>query len=145
MAIGKYSLSLSLVVITAILGCSVAAAAPRPSIALHGTPLFADDFSSFPYVNPAAPKGGRLNLGVLGSFESVNPLIVQGTPATGIREFVIESLMARSLDEPFTLYGLLAETIDVADDRASVTFALNTAAKFSDHTPVTPEDEINSF
>jgi peptide/nickel transport system substrate-binding protein len=128
-----------------ILGCGSAVAAPRPSIALHGVPFFADNFPAFPYVNPAAPRGGRLTLGVLGSFENVNPFIVQGVPASGIREFVVESLMARSLDEPFTLYGLLAETIDVADDRSSVTFTLNAAAKFSDRQPVTPEDVITSF
>ena len=99
------------------IGCGTAGAAPSHAIALHGSPLFADNFRAFPYVNPSAPKGGRLTLGVLGSFENLNPLIVQGVPAAGIREFVVESLMARSLDEPFTLYGLLAETIDVADDR----------------------------
>ena len=124
------------------IGCGTAGAAPSHAIALHGSPLFADNFRAFPYVNPSAPKGGRLTLGVLGSFENLNPLIVQGVPAAGIREFVVESLMARSLDEPFTLYGLLAETIDVADDRKSVTFTLNPAAKFSDRQPVTPEDVI---
>ena len=127
------------------IGCGTAGAAPSHSIALHGTPLYADNFEAFPYVNPSAPKGGRLTLGVLGSFENLNPFIVQGVPASGIREFVVESLMARSLDEPFTLYGLLAETIDVADDGKSVTFALNPAAKFSDRQPVTPEDVITSF
>ena len=127
------------------IGCGTAGAAPSHAIALHGSPLFADNFRAFPYVNPSAPKGGRLTLGVLGSFENLNPLIVQGVPAAGIREFVVESLMARSLDEPFTLYGLLAETIDVADDRKSVTFTLNPAAKFSDRQPVTPEDVITSF
>jgi len=127
------------------IGCGTAGAAPSHSIALHGTPLYADNFEAFPYVNPSAPKGGRLTLGVLGSFENLNPFIVQGVPASGIREFVVESLMARSLDEPFTLYGLLAETIDVADDGKSVMFALNPNAKFSDRLPVTPEDVITSF
>jgi peptide/nickel transport system substrate-binding protein len=143
MPLGKFSLILALAMTA--MGCGRANAAPVHSIALHGTPLFGDDFTAFPYVNPSAPKGGKLTLGVLGSYESVNPLIVQGTPASGIREFVVEGLMARSLDEPFTLYGLLADTIDVADDRKSVTFTLNPAARFSDHQPVTPEDVINSF
>nr|WP_244531358.1 extracellular solute-binding protein [Hyphomicrobium facile] len=120
-------------------------AAPQSSIALHGAPLLDKDFTAFPYVNPEAPKGGTLTLGVLGSYESVNPLIVQGTPASGIREFVVEALMARSLDEPFTLYGLLADSIDVADDRKSVTFTINPAARFSDRQPVTPEDVVKSF
>jgi peptide/nickel transport system substrate-binding protein len=143
MPFGKFSLIAALGL--AFLGCGTAAAAPSHSIALRGTALMADDFKAFPYVNPSARKGGRLRLGVLGSFENLNPLIVQGVPASGIREFVIESLMARSLDEPFTLYGLLAETIDVADDRKSVTFMLNPAARFSDRQPVTPEDVITSF
>lgn len=71
------------------IGCGTAGAAPSHSIALHGTPLYADNFEAFPYVNPSAPKGGRLTLGVLGSFENLNPLIVQGVPASGIREFEI--------------------------------------------------------
>jgi peptide/nickel transport system substrate-binding protein len=130
-----------------MLAASVGAAQAEPAtaIALHGRPALPAGFSAFPYVDPAAPKGGRLTLGVLGSFENVNPLIVGGTPASGVREFAVESLMARSLDEPFSLYGLLAETIDVAADGTSVTFALNPAAHFSDKTPVTPDDVIKSF
>jgi peptide/nickel transport system substrate-binding protein len=141
MPFGKFSLSL----LMALTWCWGAEAAPMRAVALHGKPLFNDDFTAFPYANPGAPKGGKLTLGVLGSYENVNPLIVGGTPASGIREFVIEGLMARSLDEPFTLYGLLAETIDIADDHKSVTFAINPAARFSDGTPVTPDDVLNSF
>lgn len=142
MTFGKISL---IVLLAVALGWTTARAEPAPAIALHGKPLLSDTFAAFPYVNPNAPKGGKLTLGVLGSYENVNPLIVGGTPASGIREFVVESLMARSLDEPFTLYGLLAETIDVAADRKSVTFALNPAARFSDGQPVTAEDVITSF
>ena len=83
-------------------------------------------------MNPDAPKGGRLVLSAYGSFDSLNPLIIKGTAANGIREFVIESLMARGLDEPFTLYGLIAETVEVPDDRSSITFNLNPKARFSD-------------
>lgn len=122
-----------------------AGAAPQKAIALHGAPDQAGDFDHFPYVNPSAPKGGRLRLANPGSFDSLNPLIVKGTAAAGTREFSIESLMARGLDEPFTLYGLLAETIDVADDRASVIFALNPKAQFSDRSPVTADDVLFSF
>lgn len=141
MSFGKFIL-IFWVVLTASLP---AVAAPQTSIALHGAPALGDGFTAFPYVNPQAPKGGTLTLGVLGSYESVNPLIVQGTPASGIREFVVEALMARSLDEPFTLYGLLADSIDVAADRKSVTFTINPAARFSDRQPVTPEDVVKSF
>ncbi len=121
------------------------AAEPRPAIALHGSPALAPDFNNLPYTNPEAPKGGRVTLGILGSYDSLNPMIVQGIPAAGVREFAVESLMARGLDEPFTLYGLLAETIDIAGDGLSVTFAINPKAQFSDRTPVTPADVISSF
>ena len=143
MPFGKFSLFAALIVGT--LASHPALAAPQPSIALHGTARYGDGFTAFSYVNPQAQKGGKLTLGVLGSFENLNPLIVRGVPASGVREFAVESLMARSLDEPFTLYGLLAETIDVADDRKSVTFTLNPAAKFSDRQPVTQDDVIASF
>ncbi|CEJ85069.1 conserved hypothetical protein; putative signal peptide; possible binding protein component of ABC transporter precursor [Hyphomicrobium sp. GJ21] len=143
MPFGKFSLFAALIFGT--LAYHPAVAAPQPSIALHGTARYGDGFAAFSYVNPQAPKGGKLTLGVLGSFENLNPLIVRGVPASGVREFAVESLMARSLDEPFTLYGLLAETIDVAEDRKSVTFTLNPAAKFSDRQPVTQDDVIASF
>jgi len=125
--------------------CGTAGAAPQTAVAIRGAPALSEGFSAFPYVNPAAPKGGQLRLGAQGSFETLNPLIVAGVPASGVREFTVESLMARSLDEPFTLYGLLAKTIDIADDRKSVTFELNPAAKFSDGQPVTQDDVIASF
>lgn len=124
---------------------SPAAAEPRPSIALHGEAKLNPDFKHLPYANPNAPKGGRISLGVMGSFDSLNPLIVKGVPAAGLRDFQIESLMARGLDEPFTLHGLLAETIDVAADGSSVVFALRPQAAFSDRKPVTPEDVVYSF
>ena len=121
------------------------AAEPRPAIALHGSPALAPEFNNLPYANSEAPKGGRVTLGILGSYDSLNPMIVQGIPAAGVRDFAVESLMARGLDEPFTLYGLLAETIDVASDGLSVTFAINPKAQFSDRLPVTPADVISSF
>ena len=123
----------------------VATAAPRTAIALHGEPDLREGFAYLPYVNPEAPKGGRLRLANPGSFDSLNPLIVKGTAAAGVRDFAMESLMARGLDEPFSLYGLLAETIDVADDGGAVTFALNPKAQFSDRTPVLADDVLFSF
>lgn len=134
-----------LIVLFLAFWAGTANSAPRRAIALHGAPILATDFAVMPYVNPDAPKGGRITLGVLGSFDSLNPLIVKGVAASGVREFAVESLMARGLDEPFTLYGLLAETIDVADDRKSVTFAIDARARFSDRTAVTADDVINSF
>ncbi len=122
-----------------------AAAEPARAIAMHGEPALPDGFAALPYVNPDAPKGGRLVEGVLGTFDSLNPLIVQGLPLQPIRGYVIESLLARSYDEPFSLYGLLAQTVETDDARTFVTFALNPAAHFSDGTPVTAEDVVFSW
>jgi peptide/nickel transport system substrate-binding protein len=80
----------------------------RHAIAMHGEPAWAQGFSATRYANPAAPKGGRLTEGILGTFDSLNPFIVKGLAVQHIRGYVIESLMARGYDEPFTLYGLLA-------------------------------------
>jgi peptide/nickel transport system substrate-binding protein len=122
-----------------------AGAEPAHAIAMHGTPKEAGDFPHFSYVNPDAPKGGRLTLGAFGSYDNLNPMIIRGEPAQGMREFVVESLMSRGLDEPFTLYGLIAETIDVPEDRSQVTFRVNPKARFSDGKPVTADDVIFSF
>ena len=124
---------------------SAAPAEPTHAIAMHGKPAMADGFIALPYANPDAPKGGRLVEGVLGTFDSLNPMIVQGLPVQTIRGYVVESLMARSYDEPFTLYGLLARTIDTDDARSFVTFALDPAAHFSDGAPVTAEDVAFSW
>jgi peptide/nickel transport system substrate-binding protein len=122
-----------------------AAAEPTHAIAMHGAPAMPDGFAALPYADPDAPKGGRLVEGVLGTFDSLNPLIVQGIAVQEIRGYVVESLMARGYDEPFTLYGLLARTVDTDDARSYVTFSLDPAARFSDGTAVTAEDVIFSW
>src|SRR5204863_4437761 len=99
-----------------------AMAAENHAIAMHGEPALPADFAHMPYANPAAPKGGRLIWGVLGTFDSLNPLIVRGIAVQQMRGFVVESLMARGNDEAFTLYGLLAKTVDTDDARTYVTF-----------------------
>ncbi|NOU06551.1 MAG: ABC transporter substrate-binding protein [Hyphomicrobiaceae bacterium] len=114
------------------------------AIAMHGAPRHAATFSYWPYVNPSAPKSGRLRLGVVGSFDSLNPLIYKGEAASGVREYVYESLMARSADEPFTLYGHIAATVDVPDDRRSITFQLRAEARFADGKSITADDVIFS-
>jgi len=124
-------------------GTGFLAAAPRHGIAMHGTPALAPGFSHFPYVNPDAPKGGVLRLGASGCFDSLNPFI-KGVPPPGLREYVYESLMARSQDEPFSLYGLIAESVEVPDDRSSITFHLRREARFSDGHPVTAADVLHS-
>jgi peptide/nickel transport system substrate-binding protein len=117
----------------------------EPAIAMHGTPALGPDFDHFAYVNPAAPQGGRLVEGVLGTFDSLNPFNVKGIALQAIRGYVVESLMTRGYDEPFTLYGLLAKTIETDAARSVVTFTLDPAARFSDGRPVTPEDVIFSW
>jgi peptide/nickel transport system substrate-binding protein len=122
-----------------------AAGEPTHAIAMHGKPAMADGLTALPYANPDAPKGGRLVEGVLGTFDSLNPMIVQGLPLQPIRGYVVESLMARSFDEPFTLYGLLARSIDTDDARSYVTFSIDPAAHFSDGVPVTADDVVFSW
>ena len=115
------------------------------ALAMHGEPEWGPNFSHPTYANPAAPKGGQLVQGVLGTFDCLNPFIVKGISAANMRGYVIESLLARGYDEPFTLYGLLAESVVTDAARSFVTFGLNPAAKFSDGKPVTPEDIIFSW
>jgi len=124
---------------------AMAQTAPMHGIAMHGKPLHEPGFNHFSYVNPVAPKGGRVNFAVLGSFDSLNPLVIRGVPAAGLRGYVYESLMARAYDEPFSLYGLLAETIETPDDRSWVIFHLRKEARFSDGQPVTADDVIFSY
>jgi peptide/nickel transport system substrate-binding protein len=121
------------------------AAEARHAIAMHGAPALPEGFTRVPYANPAAPKGGRLVQGVLGTFDSLNPLIVKGIAPPSIRGYVVESLMARGYDEPFTLYGLIARAVETDAQRSYVTFHLDPAAKFSDGKPVTAEDIIFSW
>ena len=121
-------------------------------IAMIGDPALPADFDHLPYANPDAPKGGKITYGVVGTFDSLNPFIVQGgfTSARGLSDpvfgrLVFESLLERSADEPFTLYGNLAETVETPPDRSWVEFTLNPKAKFSDGTPVTVDDVIFSM
>jgi peptide/nickel transport system substrate-binding protein len=120
-------------------------AEPRHAIAMHGAPALPEGFTRLPYADPVAPKGGRLVQGVLGTFDSLNPLIVKGIAPPSIRGYVVESLMARGYDEPFTLYGLIARSVETDAQRSYVTFHLDPAAKFSDGKPVTAEDVIFSW
>jgi peptide/nickel transport system substrate-binding protein len=117
-------------------------AEPKHGFAMLGEPKLPTDFKNLPYANPDAPQGGILKQATVGTFDSLNPFIVKGTGASGIRTYVFESLMGRNWSEPFTLYGLLAESIDVAPDRQTVTFKIRPEAKFSDGTPVTAADVV---
>lgn len=119
-----------------------AMAQPQHGIAMYGEPALPPDFVSLPYANPKAPKGGQIVLGVNGSFDSLNPYIVKGTPPEGLGALTVETLMGRSYDEPFTLYGLLAESVETDPDRNWVQFTLREGARFSNGMPVTVEDVI---
>ncbi|MGJ8617426.1 MAG: extracellular solute-binding protein [Sulfitobacter sp.] len=112
---------------------------------MYGDPALPPDFVSLPYVNPNAPKGGKITLGNTGGFDSLNPYVRKGTVPWQLRFFTHETLMGRSWDEPFALYGLLAETIETPEDRSWVEFTLRAEARFSDGTPVTVEDVIFSY
>ncbi len=122
-----------------------AALGPAAGIAMYGLPALPADFDHLPYANPGAPKGGTIRFGESGRFDSLNPWILAGRPAQGIANYVAESLMARSIDEPFTLYGLLAESVETAPDRSWVEFTLRPEARFSDGNPVTVDDVIWSY
>jgi len=118
---------------------------PEHGIAMHGEPALPAGFDRLRYANAAAPKGGRLTQGILGTFDSLNPFVVKGLALSQIRGYVVESLLARGYDEPFTLYALLARTVATDADRTYVTFTLDPGAKFSDGKPVTAEDVIFSW
>ncbi|MDP2734112.1 MAG: extracellular solute-binding protein [Hoeflea sp.] len=128
---------------------SSAQAEPLHAIAMHGAPALPADFSHLPYVNPDAPKGGKVTYGVVGTFDSVRPFIVRSmrTAARGVVDpeygnLVYETLMQRSQDEPFTLYGLLAETVEWDEDRSFIQYNINPSARWSDGKPVTADDVI---
>ncbi len=108
------------------LGPGPASQPPRPhAVAMHANRLGQPVFMAPTYVNPEAPKGGQLTQGVLGAFDSLNPFIVKGLPAANIRGYVIESLLARGYDEPFTLYGTAREKVVTDERRSFVTFTIN--------------------
>lgn len=119
--------------------------ADRHGVAMHGEPALPPNFEHFPYVRPDAPKGGRLVQGWLGGFDNVNPYSWKGAQAQGLRGFVYESLLARSYDEPFSLYGLVAQTVEMPEERDYVIFTIDPRAKFSDGEDVTAEDVLFTF
>ncbi len=114
-------------------------------IAMYGKPELPKDYVSLPYANPDAPKGGRIVLGNTGGFDSLNPYIRKGTVPWQLRFLTHDSLMGRSRDEPFALYGLIAQSIETAEDRSWVAFTLREDATFSDGSPVTVEDVLWSY
>lgn len=110
------------------------------AIARFGKPLYPQGFSNFSYVNVNAPKGGMLRLSTIGTFDTANPHAIKGTKAEGVINLCFDALTYRNPEEPFTLYGLIAEYIDIAPDNSQVTFYINPRAKFHDGTPITAKD-----
>ncbi|WP_201864503.1 extracellular solute-binding protein [Microvirga soli] len=127
-------------------GAAAEGAAPlRHGIAMHGEPVLAPGFEHLPYADPRAPKGGRITLALQGTFDSLNPLIVLGVAPDVVPRYVLQPLMMRSADEPFTIYGLLARGVEMPEDRSFITFHLDPRARFSDGHPLTAEDVRFSF
>ncbi|MDO5704649.1 MAG: extracellular solute-binding protein [Paracoccus sp. (in: a-proteobacteria)] len=138
--------------LTVALACGTVAALPLTSLAepshglaMYGEPALPAGFDHLPYANPEAPKGGAIRLAEPGGFDSLKPWVLKGNPAWGVGVHVAETLMYRSIDEPFTLYGLLAESVETDRDRTWVEFTLRPEGRFSDGSPVTVEDVIWSY
>ncbi len=127
-----------------LLFSSAYAAAPQHGLALHGEPKYAPSFTNLDYANPKAIKGGELRLAAIGTFDNLNPYILKGMAAAG-SNMVFETLMEAVIDEPFSQYGLIAQSAEVAPDKSSVTYELRKQARFHDGNPVTAEDVIFSF
>ncbi len=114
------------------------------AMAMHGEPKYAPGFTHLDYVNPQAPKGGEMRFGANGTFDSFNSFIPKGAAAAGLI-YLNESLLASSADEPFTMYGLIAESVEWPEDRSWVIFNLRSEARWHDGKPITVEDVIWSF
>lgn len=133
-----------LVLAGALFAAPVATAQPAHGLAMHGDLKYPSDFKNFEYVNPDAPKGGEVRLAARGGYDTFNPFVIKGRSAAGIN-FAFETLMVSSADEPFSEYGLLAETVETPEDRSWVEFTLRADARWHDGKPVTVDDVIWTF
>ncbi len=141
---------LAAAVLLAIVGGRGGANAAEQATAAHGIAMYGDlkygpDFTHFDYADPNAIKGGEVRLHAIGTYDSLNPFILKGVPAANLSGFLFETLTESSLDEPFSEYGLVAETIETPADRSWVTFTLRPEARWHDGTPITADDVIFSF
>jgi microcin C transport system substrate-binding protein len=132
-----------LIIVPILLQISEARAVPAMGMGYE--PKYPPNFKHFDYVAPEAEKGGEIILYGLGTFDSLNPYLLKGISAEGLGSLVFESLLEKSLDEPFSMYGLIADDFYVGDDGLSVTFHINPAARFSNGKPVTAADVKFSF
>jgi len=141
--------ALAALLLLALLGPGVAPAAGAKVTVAHGLSMYGDfkygpGFTHFDYTDPAAPKGGDVKLAAIGTFDSLNPFILKGVAAAGIGE-LFDTLTVQSADEPLSAYGLLAETIEVPEDRSWVAYTLRPEGRFNDGSLITPEDVIWTF
>lgn len=119
---------------------------PQHGLAMHGEPKYPKGFSHFDYVNPDAPKGGTLKLSVYANgYDSFNPFDIKGIAAAGITTYLYDTLLESSADEPFSEYGLIAESVETPEDRSYVVFNLRKEARFQDGQPITAEDVKFTF
>lgn len=117
---------------------------PAHGAAMHGDMKYKKDFKHFSYADPNAPKGGTLKMSAFGSFDTFNPYVIKGVPAAGIG-MIYDTLTVEAADEPFSEYGLIAQTIEMPKDRSRVAFNINPKARFHDGKPVTAQDVVFSF
>ena len=127
-----------------LLAASGAQAAPSEGMSLFGDLKYGPGFTHFEYANPQAPKGGVIRYSAIGTFDTLNPFVINGVPADGI-SLIFDTLSASSEDEPASEYGLVAKTIDLAPDKLSVLYSLRKEARFHDGAPMTPADVIWTF
>ena len=123
---------------------SSANAEPRTGFTLIGEAKYPNGFAHYDFVDPAAPKGGSVTYGVIGTFDSLQPWLIRGQPAAGL-SLIYDTLMARSPDEPFTLYPLIARSVDWQKDKRVLQFELDARARFNDGKPITADDIVFSF
>jgi microcin C transport system substrate-binding protein len=138
----------AVLLVSCLLGVAAFAEASQPecvhALTLHGEPKYSENMQHLDYVNPDAPKGGRLRQAVLGTFDSFNPFIIRGTPVSGLSN-IYDNLTYHTADEPFTEYGLLARCMKLDPERRWIEFHLRKEARFHDGTPVTAEDVAFTF
>ncbi|MEQ9547771.1 MAG: extracellular solute-binding protein [Marinobacter sp.] len=140
--------TLALILLTAPLPALAAdsGAEARHAIAMHDAPKYPKGFSHFDYVNPDAPKGGTLRMAVVANgYDSFNPFVIRGVAAAGVSSYLYDTLLESSDDEPFSAYGLIAESLETPEDRSHVVFNLREEAHFHNGQPITAEDVKFSF
>jgi microcin C transport system substrate-binding protein len=136
----RFYLILGLVLTVFSMATNISECRAAHGISIDGKLKYTPDFKQFDYTSEQARKGGALVLHDLGSYDKMNPFTLKGSAPSGLDNLVFETLAVSSLDEPFAGYGLIAKDIELADDRLSVIYTIDEKAKFSDNSPITPED-----